>query len=118
MNLYKEIERLEYVHKEQLRLNELEREETAKAQEQIQDLKTENEAYRKLMQITSDALEKFKIENMQFRTALDEIALYGITRPLELGEGDDGDGHFRRIAYSIIKIAAKARQAGKKQCRD
>lgn len=42
--------------------------------------------------------------------ALDEIAFYGTSRPREMGEGDDGDGHYRKIAYSLISIAAIARR--------
>jgi hypothetical protein len=47
-------------------------------------------------------------ENARLREALKEIALHGITRPLEEGEGDDGDGHWKYIAYSCMKIAARA----------
>ena len=43
----------------------------------------------------------------KYRNALESIAMYGTSRPLELGEGDDGDGHFRRIALNCIAIAAK-----------
>lgn len=39
-----------------------------------------------------------------------EIALYSTTRPREMGEGDDGDGHFKRIAYALINRAAIARR--------
>lgn len=52
--------------------------------------------------------EKMRDENRRYRNALDEIALAGITRPMECGEGDDGDGHFRRIAYRLISKAARA----------
>jgi hypothetical protein len=41
---------------------------------------------------------------------LDEIAFYGLSRPRELGEGDDGDGHYRRIAQNLIAIAANGRR--------
>ena len=41
--------------------------------------------------------------------ALTEISLFGTTRPMECGEGDDGDGHYKRIAYRLINIATKAR---------
>lgn len=39
---------------------------------------------------------------------LRENALQGLTRPLEMGEGDDGDGHYKRIAHSLIRRSARA----------
>lgn len=37
---------------------------------------------------------------------LKEISMYGTSRPLEMGDGDDGDGHYKRIAQQLICIAA------------
>lgn len=44
--------------------------------------------------------------------AIEEIAFYGTSRPAEMGE-DDGDGHYKKIAYRLISTAAIARR----QCR-
>lgn len=57
-------------------------------------------------------VERLREENRKFRNALDEIAMWGLTRPMECGEGDDGDGHYKRIAMRIISFAAKARSEG------
>ena len=43
----------------------------------------------------------------KYRETLETIAMYGTSRPIELGEGDDGDGHFRRIALKCIGMAAR-----------
>lgn len=43
--------------------------------------------------------------------AIDEIAFYGTSRPREMGEGDDGDCHYKRIAFQCISIAAIARKS-------
>lgn len=40
--------------------------------------------------------------------SLKEIALHGTTRPMEMCPGDDGDGHWQRIATSCIRHAARA----------
>lgn len=40
--------------------------------------------------------------------ALREVALHGTDRPAAMGEGNDGDGWFRRIAGNCISIAARA----------
>lgn len=45
------------------------------------------------------------------KEAVDEITLYGTSRPREMGEGDDGDRHYRRIAYALINRAALAKKA-------
>lgn len=42
--------------------------------------------------------------------AIEEIAFYGTSRPHEMGQGDDGDGWYKRIAYEIISKAAIARR--------
>lgn len=42
--------------------------------------------------------------------ALDEITFYGLSRPREMGEGDNGDGHYKRIAQNLIAIAANGRR--------
>lgn len=49
---------------------------------------------------------RFKLEVA--REALEEVAYHGMSRSLELGAGDDGDGHYRHIARSTIGIAAQA----------
>lgn len=45
--------------------------------------------------------------------AIEEIAFHGTSRPVEMGEGDDGDGWYKRIACELISKAAIARR----QCR-
>lgn len=42
--------------------------------------------------------------------ALTEIAMFGTSRPREMGEGDDGDGHYKSIALKLINMAAIARR--------
>ena len=39
--------------------------------------------------------------------AIQSIAMYGTSRPREMGEGDDGDGHYKRIAHALICVAAR-----------
>lgn len=49
----------------------------------------------------------------KYREALETIAMHGTSRPREMGDGDDGDGHFRRIALECIGIAARTLRGDK-----
>lgn len=49
-----------------------------------------------------------EIHIAKLTSALEEISMQGISRPMELGEGDDGDGWYKRIAFKLIRNATIA----------
>lgn len=80
-----------------------------KANTLVQSLLEENERLKKLAGYMAQTKKGLKEHIAKLENALAEISLYGFTRPMEIGEGDDGDGHFKRIAFSLVRIAAMAR---------
>jgi chromosome segregation ATPase len=71
------------------------------AERQLDEARTNGEKWRESMYALESRV-------MQLTEALREIALFGHTRPLVCGEGDDGDGHWKRIAQTTCGIAARA----------
>lgn len=60
-----------------------------------------------LQKSLEDLRDKYEI----LHGAITEISMWGTSRPRELGEGDDGDGHYKRICHEMIRAAAIARRS-------